>query len=419
VKSLLLLLLPLMASCAAMRCSSEPTLASINLIDREGMSEVVTSEDRLKRYANVDFLSTQPYQKVLRVYKLRDSSKIPAYVTSYHPNGQLRQYLEVLNGRAFGQYQEWYANGTQKLEAHVIGGMADVTEAAEKSWLFDGVSNVWNEEGELLAEIPYEKGELSGASIYYYANGNVAKYAPFEQGHLEGIYEAYREDGSLLYTAEYSRGLLSGTSSGYREDGTTFFEENYSQGKLLEGFYLNSEGDEVAKIEGGKGWRVVFTKEGYEYQEFRDGILEGEVKVIDQQGHLLRCYHVKNNLKNGEDTLYYILPEATLRPKLAVNWVDSNIHGLVKTWYENGNQESQREMTRNQKNGLLTAWYRDGHLMMIEEYDNGKLVKGKYFRKGEKNLISKVFGGRGTATLFDGEGNFLRKISYNNGMPSD
>jgi len=124
---------------------------------------------------------------------------------------------------------------------------------------------------------------------------------------------------------------------------------------------------------------------------------------------------VKKDVKNGEEVIYY--QTVANQPKLSVNWLDSNIHGLVKTWYENGMQESQREMTRNVKNGLLTGWYKDGNLMLIEEYDMGKLIKGKYYRMGDKNPVSKVIGGRGLATLFDGDGNFLRKINYSNGAP--
>ena len=39
--------------------------------------------------------------------------------------GQIKQYLESVNSRALGVYHEWYANGQQKVEALVIGGVAD------------------------------------------------------------------------------------------------------------------------------------------------------------------------------------------------------------------------------------------------------------------------------------------------------
>ena len=95
------------------------------------------------------------------------------------------------------------------------------------------------------------------------------------------------------------------------------------------------------------------------------------------------------------------------------------MQGVAKTWYDNGVQESKREMSNNIKNGILTAWYRDGNLMLIEEYQQDKLVKGEYFRRGERHAISCVKDGGGTVTLFDAEGNFTCKVTYEEGVPID
>lgn len=103
--------------------------------------------------------------------------------------------------------------------------------------------------------------------------------------------------------------------------------------------------------------------------------------------------------------------------RLSLNWYEGKIQGLVKTWYDNGAIESQKEMANNQKNGVLTAWYRDGNIMMIEEYDNNKLVRGDYFRKGDKTPVSQLIQGKGTVTIFDAEGHFVQKIPYAYGKP--
>ncbi|MDB6080760.1 MAG: hypothetical protein JWO53_32, partial [Chlamydiia bacterium] len=41
-------------------------LISVNVIDRNGLSETIGSKDRLKQYENINFLTSQSYQKVLR-----------------------------------------------------------------------------------------------------------------------------------------------------------------------------------------------------------------------------------------------------------------------------------------------------------------------------------------------------------------
>lgn len=90
---------------------------------------------------------------------------------------------------------------------------------------------------------------------------------------------------------------------------------------------------------------------------------------------------------------------------------------MVKSWYPTGIVESQKEMANNAKNGVLTAWYRDGSFMMIEEYDHDALVRGDYFKKEERSPASQVIDGKGIVTIFDADGHFVQKISYLNGKP--
>jgi antitoxin component YwqK of YwqJK toxin-antitoxin module len=420
--ALFFIALLLICSSCARKETQEYALVSLNLIDREGVSETITSKDRLKKYDNVDFLSSQPYQKVLRVYNRNIQGENPAFVTSYHPNGQLHQYLEILNGRAWGSYREWYANGQQKIEATTIGGEADITTSAEKSWLFDGCCYVWDEQGNLQAEIPYTKGVLEGVSIYYHPNANIAKTIPFTHNSINGTYMAYSPEGALLMTAEFIDSLQEGPAMQYRTNGQICSEELFCEGLLMEGRYFDINRSLTSEIKDGNGCRTLF-KEDYiaELQEFRHGLLEGQVQVFNPKGQLVKIYHLKNGLKHGEEIEYYASRKKsdTLVPKISINWFDDKIQGLVKTWYENGIQESQREMSQNAKNGVATAWYIDGSLMLIEEYDRNKLVRGEYYRKGEKTPASLITKGKGTVTLFDASGNFIRKVNYIGGMPLD
>lgn len=411
----------LLQACTAYR---EPTekLVSLNLVDREGLSETISNSDRLKKYESTDFLSSQPYQKVLRVYHRKGVSDVMAYVTCYHPNGQLKQYLEVMNGRALGIYREWYPNGKLKVQANVVGGEADVTPSAQKTWLFDGLAEAWNEEGDLEAEIPYQKGVLEGTSIYYHPSGTIWKTIPFVNNQIQGIYTVFLENGCVLSTANYAYGVQHGQAIRYWKEHQVAAEETFQEGLLVEGRYYDSSLSLVSEIHEGRGFRAIFGKTAIvELQEYQQGILEGEVRMLDSKGCIIKRYQIRKGLKNGEETEYYEKHAQSEKqlPKISVNWVEDNIQGLVRTWYDNGIQESQREMSHNIKNGLATAWYRDGSLMLIEEYDHNKLVRGEYYKKGEKIPVSLISSGKGVATLFDAQGNFLRKINYINGVPLD
>ncbi len=412
----ILFCLTLLAGCAANKAyESVPELVSINLVDRSGMSETISQKDRLKQYSTVDFLESQSYQKILRVYARDSLGSIKAIITSYHPNGQIKQYLEVSDNRAFGSYREWFLDGTLKLETHVIGGVADLTTAAEKSWLFDGCSQIFNESGNLIASIEYSKGELVGTSRYYHSNGNLWRTVPFCKNLVEGVVEVYLEDGSLFQTSEFSQDVKNGKTLRYWPNKRLSSDETYMEGRLITAYYYDLNGQIVAEIQDGQGYRAAFAKETIsELQEFNDGSLQGKIQVFDLQSNLIKIYHVRNEVKHGEEIEFY---PSSDQPKISISWMDGKIHGQVKTWYQNGVLETTREMTNNAKNGLFTAWYLDGSVMFIESYDHDKLAKGKYFKKQEKTPVSEVTDGNGTATLHDANGNFVKKIKYRNSKP--
>ena len=371
---------------------SERDLVKINIIDRNGMNETIQAKDRLVRYEGVDFLRAQPYQKVLRVCGPRADGTVPSFVTSYYENGQVRQYLEVVDGRACGWYREWHPNGAVKLEVRVVGGMADIDERAQGSYVFEGMSRAWDEWGELVAEIPYVGGVLEGMCRYF-------------------------EGGELVRCERFERGVLEGEVESFWPGGMPASEEWYEGGLLSEGRYFDRRGVCLGEVHRGRGTRVVFG-EGHALFDVERGRSAGRVREYGTRGELRRLYHVKGGLKEGEEVEYWEEPfgKEPVR-KLALNWRGGEIQGVVRTWYEDGQLESQREMSHNRKNGMSTAWYRDGSLMFVEEYREDRLLKGEYYERGAARPVSRVREGEGMATLFDAEGTYLARVNYVEGNP--
>ena len=193
------------------------------------------------------------------------------------------------------------------------------------------------------------------------------------------------------------------------------FQENYSQDLLLEALYYSYEGEKIAQIHQGMGNRALFgERELLELQQYVGGVAEGKVSILNAEGLVVCEYFQHLGEKEGEEVHYFV---ATKAPKLLLNWYEGKLLGPMKTWYENGQLESQRELSLNQKQGLMTAWYQDGSLMLVEEYEQDKLVKGQYYRPGEKTPISQVDKGNGIVTLFSPEGHFSKKITYEEGFP--
>lgn len=403
-------------------CKSRPlTLTSIHIIDRNGFSETISSKDRLNQFQNVDFLASQPYQKVLRIYSRDSKGDLRSVVTTYHENGNPKQFLEILNARANGMYCEWHENGKMSLSANIIGGTPDVTALAERTWLFDGRNNAWDEQGNPIADILYSQGILEGVSTYFHSNGQIWKRIPYVNNQIEGTVEVYKCNGEILQQMTYCQGVRNGPSIRYWDCDHIASQEEYCRDKLENGQYMEKEGSLIASVRNGNGYRAVFSKEGIqEIQEYVDGNLQGQVKVFNQEGRLKRIYHVKNGIKHGEEIEYYdrfFNNQAPPQPKLSFYWYEGKIQGHVKSWYPNGAPECQKEMANNAKNGVLTAWYHDGCMMMIEQYESDKLIRGDYFKKEEKAPVSQVLEGKGTATIFDADGHFVQKISYANGKP--
>lgn len=408
------------AKSSAKAAKERPILTSINIVDREGLSQTISSPQKLKDYVKIDFLSPQPYQKVMQVFKKGKGGVSTALITSYHPNGQLKQYLEVIDNRANGIYREFFSNGSIHMDALLIGGVADLTPVAEKSWMFDKTARAWYETGALEATVSYEKGELNGPSLYYHSNGKLSKRMFYERGQLNGLIETFSEKGAPLQRIPYKKGILQGEALSYWPNQKLASKELYDQEKLQKGSYWKENGELMFTVEDGAGTRVVFLKEGaYQTEEIHSGLVNGMVTLYTAAGTLKQSYHMKENKKEGEERFYYPLKKGEDKPqvKLSLHWHKGKIQGVVASWYENGVMESEREFSDNKRNGLARAWYPDGSLMLIEEYTDNSLQKGDYQKKGEHNVVSKIRKGRGVCTLFDSEGRLLRKTTYEDGQP--
>lgn len=395
-------------------CNTPKTnLANITFVNRSGLIETISTPERLISYTDTNFSKPQPYKKILRVNKRDKRGNVTSFLTTYHDNGQLYQYLEIVNGQACGKYEEHHPNGKLKLTSIVIAGTADINEMAEESWLFDRQSSVWDENSNLIAEYFYEKGLLQNNTTYYYPDGKIKKIVPYLNNLIEGNVQEFSNTGTVTSTKSYSKGVENGPHIKYWKDDLTAANETYSQGLLQEAKYYDQSGKEISSVTKGEGFQVIFNDDNtIKEQQIRNGLLDGPIKFFDNDNNLIRVCNVHNGKKNGEEIVY-----SNTKPSLAINWHDDKIQGEVKTWYHNGQIESLREMNSNKKHGISTAWYENGELMLVEEYDNDNLIRGEYYKKGVKQPISKISKGKGTATLFNSTGHFLKKINYHDGQP--
>lgn len=399
--------------------SDQEEIVSMQVFDRNGFSETVTSKERLNSYVETNFLDPQPFQKVLRTYSKKGDVKNHSVVTTYHDNGYIYQYLEIKDGRANGVFREWHQNGNLRLEVNVIEGIPDITEMALASWVFDQKSSVYDEEGNTVALIHYDKGMLCDKSFYYYPNGMVKKEIPYVNNQISGEVTHYDDAGNVSEQESYLNGKKHGKSLKKWDVKRIQSEETYEADKLMGASYYDMNGRLLSEIVRGSGKKTSFAYgKVASTSEYRNGQPEGEVKFFDENQRLTSSFNVKNDLKHGDEREYYssINPGDELKEKLFIYWREDSPKE-VKTWYPNGQQESQSQMHENQKNGVCLGWYKDGNIMFVEEYRKGKLTSGKYYHRGEKTPCSTVQNEEGKATLFDAEGHYLQTVVYEKGAP--
>ena len=101
-----LLLTLILCGCATKSAQNSNDLTTIQIMNRNGFSETISAKERLGKYEKTDFLAPQPYQKVVRVFGKAGHGNTESKITTYHPNGQPWQYLEIENGRAHGKFIE-------------------------------------------------------------------------------------------------------------------------------------------------------------------------------------------------------------------------------------------------------------------------------------------------------------------------
>ena len=396
-------------------CGSPPqnSLSKVRLTNQKGFTETITNKERLKNFEVDQALKSQPYKKIIRVYK--NGPDTHSVITTYHPNGHLHQSLDCKNGQAHGAYQEWHSNGLLKVSAFVLKGIADIDLSGQNSWFFEGDSQAFDEKGQLAAIFRYQNGRLEGESVQYYSNGQVKQTTPYLANLIHGSILVYDENGSILEKTLFINGLKEGVSCSYWKKNRLRSEETFQKGRLIDGTYFNSIGNLIGQVSRGAGQCVIFNEDhSFDINEYQNGVPQGEVKVFDAQHRLINCYFQNEGIKHGKETLFNPL---TQKPSLSIDWVNGKIHGVIRTWYENGRLESQREMSLNRKQGISTAWYQDGNLMLVEKYDSNHLIKGKYYEKANSIPISTLSQGQGVATLFDENGIFTKKVEYFGGKP--
>lgn len=413
MKKRLVTMCVLVGLCVGCRSGNKENLVYLQLVDRNGYVKTVDDKKELQNYQKSSANRISSHQKIVKQY---DFDK-RGCVLLYHDNGVLAERIQTKDSRAFGEYVKYSKDGVILVKSTVMEGTGDLTDKAKKTWVFDQKSDVYDEEGNVVCEILYKNGRREGTTTHYYSDGEVQRTIPFVNGKVHGEEKAFDKDQKIIQSFMYTDGVLDGKAFSKGNKSTGDFSEEYREGKIIDGQYYDIQGNLIAKIEGGEGERP-FYEHGHlvSKKQYQHGQVCGLVTIFAKNGTVASTYEERDGLKNGEEVIFYYHQKGMQSVKrLLISWKDGVIHGKVISWYPNGALESEKEMCDHKKEGSQMCWYLDSSLMMVEQYQNDRVVSGKYYRKGDSVPISRVIDGSGKAHIYDKDGILLRKVSYYNG----
>lgn len=118
------------------------------------------------------------------LYYDKDQNPFSGQYKEYYDNGQVKQDMNLVNGKIDGKVTLWYRTGTVKETRMFKTGLRDglwvsfneqekkTGEASYRDDQKDGPWKIWDENGVLRYEMYYRKGQKSGLWIMYDESGN-------------------------------------------------------------------------------------------------------------------------------------------------------------------------------------------------------------------------------------------------------
>lgn len=272
-------------------------------------------------------------------------------------------------------------NGDEITEYHV-------DEKQQKQGRYTKINN-----GFVLEEIHYLNDQLHGSCTknsirtekmqddVYYSHFTYTctpyEQANYEYGLLHGLQIIYSYKGIICQQAHYFKGLLHGERITYDYDGHIDLKENYVNG-LKDGtqiYYHNYDKVcEVSRIETYEKGILSKPVQTFGYA----GLYECEMKKITSKG-------IEENIKHGKEILWLEYTSEKKWKKTECHYQNGNLHGLLTSWFKNGNKHMECTYNDDKPHGLSTYWFEDGHLLCTSEYKYGKF-DGKMKKYHEGNL---------------------------------
>ncbi|MFC5190577.1 toxin-antitoxin system YwqK family antitoxin [Algoriphagus aquatilis] len=227
------------------------------------------------------------------------NNQLEGEVISYFPDGKIQDKTTFKGNKPDGTSTSFFPNGNPKSKTQFLAGQ------------YHGVSEEYDESGNLLSKITYSKGILNGPEVTYYPDGQLKSQRQFINGALDGTYVLNYPDGKPERRGTYKKGSPEGEMIEYFPNGTIRMKAVYTKGIPIQPILyfheneslrlrmtMDAQGEKIKEesfYPSGKPFSTVF---------FKMGIEEGEVKIFHENGIIQEIRNYTKGRLNGERKLF-------------------------------------------------------------------------------------------------------------------
>ncbi|MCG9880092.1 MAG: hypothetical protein MH472_05785, partial [Bacteroidia bacterium] len=307
---------------------------------------------------------------------------------AYFQNGKKEKECFYVKGKLHGISKEWYRNGSLK---SVIEYQNGLVYGKELTWFENGkkhkVGEVYYYEN---IRHTYVKPRFNGKQLQYYENGKVRLVQPYKDYLPHGKWIEYSEQGVVLSEKNYVRGQIVGDEKTYYANGILREKIPYQMFKVNGRDTALMHGIHQSFFSNGKVNRDMNYVQGIPYglltMYFENGAVERQLFVLGKLDNyaLLKEYSKDAKLLklgtyevNEKDTMRFSKliyetynEEGLLQYK--VNHRKAKANGAFESYYENGNLLSEAYIFSSSNNEYM---YKDalGTSWQVFYYPNGAL----------------------------------------------
>lgn len=306
--------------------------------------------------------------------------------------------------------RERYPNGTVKIER-------EVTMDPEGNYVNHGAWRMWDEASKLVSEGRYEMGRRSGRWSRWCARDEAAvlKHRPFDEfeapfvssatftaGELDGewtIVDAkdrkcscvafrngkrngtatlWRPDGKICREATFRNGVAVGDVRECNADGRLLTIASYIDGHQMVNKVTNFPGTDKKKSEAGYLAAAVTeaTPDDFEQLRFAEYVAKGEAerhgawKSWYPNGQVESEGVYQFDRENGKFTWWHANGQTAVEGQ----FVDGQEDGTWVWWHANGQKSGHGSYHYGKLVGTWRGWAEDGRLVRRDEYGDGQML---------------------------------------------